>query len=30
VFEVRGGHDVCVMRPERFVPALVDAVRAVS
>ncbi|HVT78498.1 MAG TPA: alpha/beta hydrolase, partial [Acidimicrobiales bacterium] len=30
VFEVQGGHDVCVMRPDRFVPALVRAVRAVT
>jgi pimeloyl-ACP methyl ester carboxylesterase len=30
VFEARGGHDVCVMRPERFVPALVAAVRSVT
>jgi 3-oxoadipate enol-lactonase len=30
VFEVRGGHDVCVTRPDRFVPALVNAVHAVS
>lgn len=30
VFEVRGGHDVCVMRPDRFVPALVDAVASVT
>jgi pimeloyl-ACP methyl ester carboxylesterase len=30
VYEVRGGHDVCVMRPERFVPQLVDAVQAVT
>jgi 3-oxoadipate enol-lactonase len=30
VFESRGGHDVCVMRPERFVPHLVEAVRSVS
>ena len=30
VFEARGGHDVCVMQPAKFVPALVDAVRAVS
>ncbi len=30
VFEVRGGHDVCVTRPDRFVPALLDAVRSVT
>jgi pimeloyl-ACP methyl ester carboxylesterase len=30
VFEVRGGHDVCVTNPDRFVPALVDAVRLVT
>jgi len=30
VFEVRGGHDVCVTRPDRFVPALVSAVRLVT
>ena len=30
VFESRGGHDVCVMRPERFVPALVGAVESVT
>jgi pimeloyl-ACP methyl ester carboxylesterase len=30
VFEVKGGHDVCVMRPDRFVPALVQAVRTVT
>jgi pimeloyl-ACP methyl ester carboxylesterase len=30
VFEVKGGHDVCVMRPDRFVPALVAAVKSVT
>ena len=30
VFEVRGGHAVCVERPSAFVPALVDACMAVS
>jgi hypothetical protein len=30
VFEVKGGHDVCVMRPDRFVPALTEAVASVS
>jgi pimeloyl-ACP methyl ester carboxylesterase len=29
-FHVRGGHDVCVMQPDRFVPALRDAVRSVN
>jgi pimeloyl-ACP methyl ester carboxylesterase len=30
VFESLGGHDVCVMRPERFVPPLVAAVTSVT
>jgi len=30
VFEVAGGHDVCVMRPDRFVPALVGALGSVT
>jgi pimeloyl-ACP methyl ester carboxylesterase len=30
VFEVRGGHDACVRRADRFVPALVDAVASVT
>ncbi|MFV0309404.1 MAG: alpha/beta fold hydrolase [Desertimonas sp.] len=29
-WKVRGGHDVCTTAPERFVPALVDACRAVA
>ena len=30
IFESRGGHDVCVMHAERFVPALVEAVASVT
>ena len=30
VFEVDGGHDACVTRPDRFVPALLNAVGAVA
>ncbi len=30
VFEVRGGHDVCVTRPDRFAPALLSAVESVT
>ncbi|MEY2396959.1 MAG: hypothetical protein QOJ00_133 [Actinomycetota bacterium] len=29
-FPVRGGHDVCVMQPDRFVPVLRDAIRRVA
>jgi pimeloyl-ACP methyl ester carboxylesterase len=30
VFRVDGGHDVCVTNPQRFVPALLNAVRSVA
>ena len=30
VFHVRGGHDACVTRPDRFVPALLQAVGSVT
>lgn len=30
VFHVQGGHDACVRRPDRFVPALLSAVRSVA